>query len=225
MAVEAPALTDQDIQQQVVNELKWDAEVEASEIGVAVKEGLVTLTGWVDRFGKKWAAERAVLRVRGVKAVANEIEVRLPAGDERTDLDIAAAAAHALAWNTQVPDDAVQVTVSNGWVTLRGEVDADFQRREAQRAVRNLFGVRGITNLITVRPHSTPMPDYLKDRIANALIRSALTDARRITVTAAGGRVILTGTVRSWAERQEAERVAWSARGVTEVGNRIKVRS
>src|SRR5919107_193346 len=157
MATPAPALTDEDIQHQVVNELKWDAEVEAGEIGVAIREGQVTLTGWVDRFGKNWAAERAVLRVRGVKAVANEIEVRLPAGDERTDLDIAAAAAHALALNTEVPDDAVQVTVSNGWVTLRGEVNADYQRREAQRAVRNLVGVQGITNLITVRPHSTPI--------------------------------------------------------------------
>lgn len=123
-----------------------------------------------------------------------------------------------------VPDDAVQVTVSNGWVVLRGEVDADYQRCEAQRAVRNLFGVRGVTYLITVRPHGTPMPDYLKDRIAAALIRSALLDTRSITVTAAGSRVILAGTVRSWAERQEAERVAGSARGVTEVGNRIEVR-
>ena len=224
MTPAAPALTDEDIQQQVVNELKWEVEVEASEIGVAVRGGLVTLTGWVDRFGKKWAAERAVLRVRGVKAVANEIEVRLRAGDERTDLDIATAAAHALAWNTQVPDDAVQVTVSNGWVTLRGEVDADFPRREAQRAVRNLLGVRGITNLITIRPRSTPMPDYVKDRIAAALIRSALIDARGITVTAAGSRVLLTGTVRSWAERQEVEQVAWSAPGVTQVENRIAVR-
>lgn len=224
MAIRAPAVTDEGIQQQVVNALKWDAEVEARDIGVAVGEGLVTLTGWVDRFGKKWAAERAALRVRGVKAVANEIEVRLPSRDERTDLDIAAAAAHALAWNTQVPDDAAQVTVSNGWVSLRGEVDAEFQRREAQHAVRNLFGVRGVTNLITVRPQSTPMPDYLKDRIAAALIRSALLDTRRITVTATGNRVILTGTVRFWTERQEAERVVWSARGVTEVENHIEVR-
>ena len=141
-----------------------------------------------------------------------------------TDEDIQQQVVNELEWDAEVPDDAVQVTVSNGWVTLRGEVDADLQRREAQRAVRNLSGVRGITNLITVRPHSTPMPDYLTDRIATALIRSALIDARRITVTAAGSRVILTGTVRSWAERQEAERGAWSARGVTQVENHIKVR-
>jgi osmotically-inducible protein OsmY len=127
MAIAAPTLTDEDMQQQVVNELKRDAELEASEIGVATSEGLVTLAGRVDRFGQKWAAERAVLRVRGVNAVANLIEVHLPAGDERTDLDISAAAAHALAWNTQVPHDAVQVSVSNGRVTLRGEVDADFR--------------------------------------------------------------------------------------------------
>jgi len=150
--------------------------------------------------------------------------VYLPAGDERVDADIAAATTHALAWNAQVPPDAVEVSVSNGRVTLRGEVDAGFQRLQAQRAVGRLFGVRAITNLITVRPPSTPMPDYLKDRIAAALIRNALIDARGVTVTAGGSRVVLTGIVRSWAERHEAERVVSSAPGVIHVENRISVR-
>ena len=213
--------TDEDIQREVQLELKWDARVSPNEVGVAVKNGVVTLGGWVDSFSKKWAAERAALRVRGVRAVVNEIEVRIDPANQLTDVGIAEAVNRALELDSLVPDDAVKVSVSGGWITLRGEVDWEYERREAERVVRNLVGVKGVTNFITVRPRRGPSPDELKKNIENALIRSAETDAERITVTTEGHKVILRGTVRSWAERQEAERVAWSAPGVTEVENRI----
>jgi osmotically-inducible protein OsmY len=217
MAVATLTRTDEEIQKDVLAELKWDAQVLPNEIGVSVKDGVVTLTGWVDSYLKKWSAEEAAHRVPGVKAVANDIEVRL--ATERTDADIAEAAVHALEWDAFVPSGKVQVTVSKGWVTLKGEVEWQYQKSDAERVVRRLAGVKGVTNLITVKPQVTAAD--LKKKIENALVRNAQLDASRITVEVQGSRAILKGTVRSWAEKEEAERTAWSAPGITDVDNRI----
>jgi osmotically-inducible protein OsmY len=215
--------TDEQIQRDVLDELKWDARIQPNEVGVSVKDGVVALTGWVDNYGKKWVAERTAHRVRGVKAVANDIEVRLPSSAERTDADIAAAATRTLEWDAFVPIERLDVTVSRGWVTIKGEVEWEYQRRAAERAARRLSGVRGVTNLITVRPRIQPSGQELRRRIEDALVRSAETDSSRITIDVEGDKIVLKGTVRSWVEKREAERVAWSAPGVTSVDNRIVV--
>src|SRR5882762_8909014 len=172
--------TDELIQRDVLEELKWDARVQPTEIGVAVKDGIVTLIGWVDSYTKRWAAEEAALRVRGVKAVANDIEVRLPLSAERTDADIAAAVVRALEWDAFVPIDKLDVTVSKGWVTLKGEVEWQYQKEDAERVIRRLQGVKGVSNLIIVRPRATPQD--LKKKIEDALVRTAQLDAQRIQV-------------------------------------------
>ncbi|HET6935668.1 MAG TPA: BON domain-containing protein [Candidatus Angelobacter sp.] len=221
MAVATETRTDQEIQQDVLSELKWDARVQPNEVGVSVKNGIVTLSGWVDSFLKKWAAEEAAHRVRGVVAVANDLEVRLPSSAQRTDAEIAEAVINALKWDAFIPTDRIKVTVSKGWVTLEGEVEWQFQKEDAERVTRRITGVKGISNLITVKPKATPAD--LKRKIEEALVRSAQTDAERIRVEVQGTKAILRGTVRSWAEKQEAERAAWSAPGITSVENDIVI--
>jgi osmotically-inducible protein OsmY len=215
------ARTDAQIQQDVLAELKWEPRVSPNEIGVSVKDGVVALTGWVDSYIKRWAAEDAAHRVRGVKAVANDIEVRLSQSEERTDAEIAAAAAKALEWDALLPPDKVQVTVSKGWVTLKGTVEWQYQRDESERVVRRLTGVKGVTNLVSIS--ARPTPTEIKKKIEDALTRTAMSDAQNITVEVVGSKVILRGNVRSWAEREEAARQAWAAPGVGSVDNRITI--
>jgi osmotically-inducible protein OsmY len=221
MAVATETRTDAQIQADILSELEWDARVLPNEVGVVVKDCVVTLTGWVDSYTKKWAAEEAAHRVRGVKAVANDIEVRLSTAEERNDADIAAAAVRALEWDALISVDRLDVTVSKGWITLKGDVEWQYQRQDAERVIRRLSGVKGVSNLLVVKPRVAPAD--LKQKIEQALIRSVEVDAKRITVEVQGSKIILKGTVRSWTEKEEAERQAWLAPGVSSVENRIVI--
>jgi osmotically-inducible protein OsmY len=212
--------TDAELKRDVERELEWDPSIDARNIAVAVKNGVVSLSGYVSTYSDKWRAESIAKRVAGVMTLANEIEVKL--ATERTDIDIAEAARTALRLDNRLPADGVRVVVSHGWITLEGKVNYYYQKSAAESDVRHLNGVKGVTNLILVAPSVSP--SEVKSKIEEALKRSALVDANRISIEAKDGKVILTGTVRSWAEREEAERAAYRAPGVSEVDNRISVK-
>ena len=202
-------------------ELGWEPSVEAAHIGVAVNAGVVTLTGHVQSFPQKIAAERTVARVKGVKAVAEEIEVKLPYDIRRGDEDIAGAAIERLAWDASVPRDAIDIRVEKGWVTLNGEVDWQFQKQAAARAVRTLIGVVGVSNQIEIKP--TVNADDVGQNITRALHRSWFYDPNTIKVSSQGGKIKLTGQVTTWNARDLAGKTAWSAPGATSVENDITV--
>ena len=213
--------SDSVVKADVESELKWEPRVSANEIGVAVKDGVATLTGRVNSYIKRLSAENAAHRVLGVKAVANEITVQLVDGAERNDSDIAAAAVRAIEWDDLVNVDKLDITVASGWITLKGTVDYAFQREDAERIVRRLTGVKGVSNLLVTKPRLVPAD--LKQKIEDALVRSAHTDATGIGVDVDGTTVTLRGTVRSYAEKKDAERATIAAPGVTTVDNRLLI--
>lgn len=214
--------SDMQLQRDVLDELRWDPITRDEEVGVAAKDGVVTVSGQVSTFAKRYAIIRAVERVAGVIAVADDITVKLPNDLSRTDVDIAHQVVEALKWDVEVPTDKVKAKVTDGWITLEGEVEWQFERSAAERAVRYLTGVRGVTNLIGVQPKKTS-PYEVGRKIKDALRRSAEQDADRIVVEATDGSVTLKGRVRSWAERQDAERAAWSAPGVRDVKDELHI--
>ena len=213
--------SDQEIERDVKDELTWDPDLDASDIAVSVKNGVVTLAGFVKSYSDKYEAEAAAKRVAGVKAVANDIEVRLPAIDQRPDPDIAREAVDAIKSQLPISSQNIRVVVKNGWVTLEGTAEWQYQRNTAETAVRRIRGVRGVTNSIVVKPQVEPTE--VKRKIQEAFRRSAEVDANRVQVEAHGSEVILKGSVRSWIEREEAERAAWAAPGVTRVDDRLIV--
>ncbi len=213
--------SDSELQHDVLEQLEWEPSITATQIGVSVKNGVVTLTGTVPTYAQKEKAEHETKIVYGVRGVANDIEVKISSVLQRNDTDIATAALESLRWDAAVPDDKIQVSVSKGWVTLDGTVEWQYQRTAAESDVRKLTGVRGVTNSIKLKDQGTPVD--IKHKIEAAFRRNAELDARRVEVSAYDGKVILHGNVRSWAERDQAQKAAWAAPGVVQVENQLCV--
>jgi osmotically-inducible protein OsmY len=213
--------SNKDLRKRVVDELDWEPSIDSADIGVAAKEGVVTLSGHVSSYAQKRTAERTVLRLSGVKGVANEIEVRLPSEHTRSDSDLAQAAIDALDRNIQIPAESVKVKVDDSWVTLEGVVNWDYQRKRAERTLRYLMGVKGVTNHLRVKERATP--GDLRQRIKRALERRIDEESNRISVSVEGSTVTLSGTVPSWADHDDIEDAVWAAPGVTNVENKLKV--
>lgn len=213
--------SDAALQDDVLEELKWEPSVNAAHIGVSVKDGIVTLSGHVPSFVEKYAAEKAAKRVYGVKAVADELDVQLADSKRRSDEDIARACLEALKFHANVPSERIKIIVRNNWVTLEGEVEWQYQKDAAVTVVREQSGVTGITNAITVKPKVSPRD--VRNQIEAAFKRNAEIDSRRISVESHDGTVILRGNVRSWVERDQAQQAAWAAPGVTGVENHITI--
>lgn len=209
------------LRQRVEDALDWAPNLDASQVGVAAQDGVVTLTGHVPSFAEKTTAERVAKRVVGVKALANDLEVAIPGDRKRTDTEIAEATTNALEWDIHVPDDRITVTVRNGYITLEGSVEWKYQRESARDAVRNLTGVRGVDNLVTIK--SPLEPKEVKAKIEAALLRDARLEAEKIRVETDGRTVVLRGTVDSWSDREEVEDAAWAAPGVWDVEDHITV--
>jgi osmotically-inducible protein OsmY len=213
--------TDSELQKDVMTELQWEPSIKPAEIGVSVRDGVVMLSGYVDSYIKRWVAERVAARVFGVKGVSEELKVKLPDSLKRPDEDLARVVSDALGWNVFVPHDRVKVRVRDGVVTLSGEVDWWYQKDAAEDAVRKLAGVVLVINNITIIP--TIKPQDVRDKIETAFQRNALLDARRVTVETSGNKVILRGSVRNWAEREQVEQAAWAAPGVSQVESNIMI--
>lgn len=213
--------TDTQLKNDVTAELTWDKSLNANEIGVEVKDGIVTLTGHVDHYFEKWAAERATQKVLGVKALAVEIDVKLPGSSNRNDADIAKAVKNVLEWTSNLPRDQIKVMVEKGWITLSGQVDFEFQRKLALSCVRNLMGVTGVSNSIMLKPQLST--GGIKTIIEAALNRRAINDSKKIIVKVDGGKVDLSGVVHSWSEREMVSDSVWNTPGVSSVNNNISV--